>query len=151
MFSVGIQSLDRDEANEEEAILQSEDEVIRRQRFEAILNLQKENSGLIEPKRDIVILPGMYLPQPEPVAVAGSTSTKEPDETEQQERDPPAVVSGKHGSGTSNGSSSSRNRNSGARKQRARSDHHSSSNSNARHPRKQVQQWVRRDNPSSKQ
>ncbi|KAK7386145.1 hypothetical protein VNO78_26147 [Psophocarpus tetragonolobus] len=136
-------SLDSDEVNDE--LLQSEDEIIRRQKFEAILNLQKENSGLIEPKKDIVILPGMYLPQP--VAVPSSMLTKESDE--QQEKDPSAVVSG-NGGGTSNatGPSSSRQRNSGARRQKARSDKHSSST--VRNPRKPVQQWVRRDDPSNK-
>ncbi|CAI8606693.1 unnamed protein product [Vicia faba] len=137
------------EVDIEENILQSEEEIIRKQRFESILSLQKENNGLIEPKKDIVILPGMYLQQP--VAVPDSTSTKEPDETEQHERDPPAVLSGKHVSGTSNGPSSSGNRNFGARKHRPRGDHHHSS-STARHPRKPVQQWVvRRDTPSNKQ
>ena len=62
------------EVDNEENILQSEDEIIRKQRFKAILSLQKENNGLIEPKKDIVILPGMYLQQP--VAVPDSTSTR---------------------------------------------------------------------------
>ncbi|XP_027186617.1 uncharacterized protein [Cicer arietinum] len=136
-------SLNNDEVNNDEIILQSEHEIIRKQRFEAILCLQTENNGLIEPKKDLVILPGMYLPQQ--VTAPESTLTKEPDEIEQHERDPPAVGSGKHVSGTSNGSSSSGNRNFGARRNRGRSDHHSSST--ARHPRKPVQQWVRRDNP----
>ncbi|KAJ1439533.1 Aminotransferase-like, plant mobile domain [Sesbania bispinosa] len=110
-----VETLDNGEVDDEETLLQSEYEIIRRQKFEAILNLQKDNSGLIEPKRDLVILPGMYLPQP--VALPSSTSTNESEE--QQERDPPAVVSGKHGNGTSNGPSSSRNRNlvQGGRKQ----------------------------------
>jgi E3 ubiquitin-protein ligase RNF25 len=104
---------------------------------------------LNEPKKDIVILPGMYLQQP--VAVPDSTTTKEPDEVERQGRYPPAVELGKHVSGTSNGPSSSGNRNFGARRHRPRSDNHSSST--ARHPRKSVQQqqWVRRDNPSNNQ
>ncbi|AES95587.1 RING finger protein [Medicago truncatula] len=141
-------SLNNDEVDNDEKILQSQHEIIRKQRFEAILSLQKENNGLIEPKKGIVILPGMYLQQP--VAVPNSTSTKEPDEIEQQERDPPAVGSGRHVGGTSNGPSSSGNRNFGARRHRPRNDHHSSST--ARHPRKPVQQqWVRRDNPSNKQ
>ncbi|CAJ1948066.1 unnamed protein product [Sphenostylis stenocarpa] len=138
-------SLDNEEVNNGEILLQSEDEIIRRQRFEAILNLQKENSGLIEPKKEIVILPGMYLPQP--VAMPSSTSTKESDD--QTQKEPPAVVSGKHGGGTSNAPSSSRPRNFGARRQKARSDNHSSST--LRDPRKPVQQWIRRDSPSNKQ
>ncbi|KAF9687655.1 hypothetical protein SADUNF_Sadunf02G0115700 [Salix dunnii] len=47
----------------EEKLLHSDSENFRRQKFEAILKLQQENSGLIEPKRDIVVVPGMYLPQ----------------------------------------------------------------------------------------
>ncbi|QCE04876.1 E3 ubiquitin-protein ligase [Vigna unguiculata] len=136
---------DNEELNDEDTLLQSENEIIRRHKFEAILNLQKENSGLIEPKKDIVILPGMYLPQP--VAMPSSTSTKESDEQTQNE--PPAVVSAKHVGGTSNGPSSSRQRNFGPRRQKARSDNHSSST--VRNPRKPVQQWVRRDTPSNKQ
>ncbi|XP_057454376.1 uncharacterized protein LOC130745941 [Lotus japonicus] len=112
-----------DKVDDEEKLLQSEYEIIRRQKFEAILNIQKEKSGLIEPKRDLVITPGMYLPQP--VAAPSSTSTKESDE--QQERDPPAVVSGRHDSGTSNRPSSSGNMNYDARRQRGRSYHNSSS------------------------
>ncbi|RDX58288.1 hypothetical protein CR513_62403, partial [Mucuna pruriens] len=131
-----------DEVNDEEKLLQSEDEIIRRQKFETILNLQKENSGLIEPKRDIVILPGMYLPQP--VAIPSSTSTKESDE--QQQEDPPAVVSGKHAGRTSNGPSSSRPKNFGARRQKARSDHHSSST--VKNSRKPVQQWFLQSEPA---
>ncbi|WJX41090.1 RING-type E3 ubiquitin transferase [Trifolium repens] len=84
-------SVNTDEIDNDEKILQSEHEIIRKQRFEAILSLQKENNGLIEPKKDLVILSGMYLQQP--VAVPDSTTTKEPDEVERQERDPPAVES----------------------------------------------------------
>ncbi|KAK7277160.1 hypothetical protein RIF29_18311 [Crotalaria pallida] len=137
------QSLDNDKANDEEELLQSEYEIIRRHKFEAILNLQKENSGLIEPKKDLVILPGMYLPQP--VATPSSTSTQDSDE--HQEKDPPKVVSEKHVGGTSNAPSSSRNRNFGARRQRPRSDHFGSAVRNQRKPIQQ--QWVRRDNNPS--
>jgi len=128
-------------------ILQSGDEIIRRQKFEAILSLQKENNGLIEPKKDIVILPGMYLPQP--AAMPSSALTKESDEQTQNEA--PAVVSGKHAGGTSNGASSSRQRNFGPRRQKARSDNNHHSSSTVRNTRKPVQQWVRRDTPSNKQ
>ncbi|KAK6155465.1 hypothetical protein DH2020_009713 [Rehmannia glutinosa] len=47
----------------DEELLHSESEKIRRQKFEAILKLQQENSGLIEPKKNEVLLPGMFLPQ----------------------------------------------------------------------------------------
>ncbi|KAL4355950.1 hypothetical protein HN51_027321 [Arachis hypogaea] len=135
--------LENDEAIDEENLLQSEDEIIRRKKFETILNLQKENSGLIESKRDIVIVPGMYLPQS--LAASSSTLTKESDE--QQEKDSPAVAPGKH-EPSSNRPSSSGHRNFGARKQRAGNPH---SNSTVRNPRKPAQQWVRRDNPNRKQ
>ncbi|KAG9452155.1 hypothetical protein H6P81_005059 [Aristolochia fimbriata] len=45
-------------------VLHSEAENNRRQRFEAVLKLQKENGGLIEPKKINVLLPGMLLPEP---------------------------------------------------------------------------------------
>ncbi|MQM00666.1 hypothetical protein Taro_033401 [Colocasia esculenta] len=43
-------------------VLQSDVESTRRQKFEALLNLQREKSGLIEPKKDLVVVPGMFLP-----------------------------------------------------------------------------------------
>lgn len=45
-------------------VLQSDYEKIRREKFEAILKIQQENSGLIEPRKNEVLMPGMYLPQP---------------------------------------------------------------------------------------
>ncbi|KAI4295474.1 hypothetical protein L6164_035519 [Bauhinia variegata] len=131
-------SLDSKLPTGDEKLLVSESEITRRLKFEAILKLQEENSGLIEPKRDLVVLPGMFLPQPV------TTSTKE--SAEQQEKDPSAVASGKHASGNSNGPSSSGHRNFGARKQRVRSDHHSKGHSS----RKPVQQWVRKENANGK-
>ncbi|RXI06802.1 hypothetical protein DVH24_025938 [Malus domestica] len=46
--------------------------------------LQQENSGLIEPKKDLVVLPGMVLPVSPSVSVADNEST------EQQQREPPS-------------------------------------------------------------
>ncbi|CAA0842749.1 RWD domain-containing protein [Striga hermonthica] len=45
-------------------ILHSVSEKLRRQKFEAVLRLQQENHGLIEPKKNEVLLPGVFLPQP---------------------------------------------------------------------------------------
>ncbi|GER43214.1 RWD domain-containing family protein [Striga asiatica] len=45
-------------------ILHSDSEKLRRQKFEAVLRLQQENHGLIEPKKNEVLLPGVFLPQP---------------------------------------------------------------------------------------
>ncbi|XP_038684968.1 uncharacterized protein LOC119984889 isoform X2 [Tripterygium wilfordii] len=75
-------SSDRDEVSDNE-VLDATSENIRRQKFEAILKLQQENSGLIEPKRDLVVLPGMFLPQP---VSTDSQTLKEA--TEQQQPDP---------------------------------------------------------------
>lgn len=56
----GAEEMDADESK----FLESESEKNRRQKFESLLKLQQENSGLIEPRKEIVVLPGMYLPAP---------------------------------------------------------------------------------------
>lgn len=53
--------MDTDE--DEKVFLQSELENKRRQKIETLLKLQQENSGLIEPKKNLQILPGMFLPE----------------------------------------------------------------------------------------
>ncbi|CAM8937975.1 unnamed protein product [Rhodiola kirilowii] len=68
----------------DDEILQLESERARRQKFEAILKKQEENSGLIEPPKDLVVLPGMYLPLPTPSLA--TTLTRE--EAEGQNRNP---------------------------------------------------------------
>ncbi|KAH7659291.1 E3 ubiquitin-protein ligase RNF25 protein [Dioscorea alata] len=64
----GTNSLQENAAEEMDAderkLLESESEKNRRQKFESLLQLQQENSGLIEPRKEIVVLPGMYLPAP---------------------------------------------------------------------------------------
>ncbi|KAJ0961858.1 hypothetical protein J5N97_029686 [Dioscorea zingiberensis] len=47
---------------DERKFLECESENNRRQQFESLLKLQQENSGLIEPRKEIVVVPGMYLP-----------------------------------------------------------------------------------------
>ncbi|XP_038975802.1 uncharacterized protein LOC103713599 isoform X2 [Phoenix dactylifera] len=54
--------MDRDE--DDKLFLQSELENKRREKFEGLLNLQQENNGLIEPTKNLQILPGMFLPEP---------------------------------------------------------------------------------------
>uniref|UniRef100_A0A1D1YRX2 E3 ubiquitin-protein ligase RNF25 n=1 Tax=Anthurium amnicola TaxID=1678845 RepID=A0A1D1YRX2_9ARAE len=49
--------------DDEKSVLESDAENTRRQQFEALLKLQQENSGLIEPKKDLVVTPGMFLPE----------------------------------------------------------------------------------------
>ncbi|KAG8391512.1 hypothetical protein BUALT_Bualt01G0195400 [Buddleja alternifolia] len=113
-------------------ILQSDSEKIRRQKFEAVLKLQQENSGLIEPKRNEVLLPGMFLPQ----AVTAPSSESDMTSSGTQNNDPSDK--------SETNSSSSVNR-PGSRKQ---------SNSNMRrhrpqNSRNQVRHWVRKDNVSN--
>ncbi|OAY78457.1 E3 ubiquitin-protein ligase RNF25 [Ananas comosus] len=70
-FQSGSAVSDRDE--KEKALLQSESENHRRQQFEALIKLQQERNGLIEPKKDLLILPGMFLPA---TSVPPTTSTE---------------------------------------------------------------------------
>ncbi|KAK6920385.1 RWD domain [Dillenia turbinata] len=117
------------EAHDEESVLQSELENIRRQKFESIFSLQQENGGLIEPKKDEVLLPGMYLPQLNaPPAIAYTEET-----TEQQTR-AQTVSSGRNLRGSSNRPRGSGHRSMGMGKQRAQN------------PKKQARQWVKREN-----
>ncbi|KAF2311069.1 hypothetical protein GH714_019357 [Hevea brasiliensis] len=120
-------SSDRTEI-EDVKLLQCDSEKIRKQKFEAILKLQQENSGIIEPKRDLVVLPGMYLPRP----VTLPTQALNKETTEEQQRDSTASMETNSG-GSSNRPSSGKHRNFGRRKQRIQNS------------RKQVRQWVRKD------
>ncbi|GAA0159979.1 hypothetical protein LIER_16637 [Lithospermum erythrorhizon] len=65
--------------DDDENILHSDSEIIRRKKFEAILKIQQERSGLIEPKKNEVLLPGMYLPRPvaSPVEVLDTETAEE--------------------------------------------------------------------------
>ncbi|KAI8024637.1 E3 ubiquitin-protein ligase RNF25 [Camellia lanceoleosa] len=116
------------EVNEDAQLLLSTLEKTRRQKFEAILKLQQENSGLIEPKKNEVLLPGMFLPQLTPQ----STTVSVKETSEQQHRDPtgPSVT---NSIGSSSRPSTSEHRNSGTRKHRGRNS------------RKQFKQWIKKD------
>ncbi|KAK9273774.1 hypothetical protein L1049_018584 [Liquidambar formosana] len=120
-------SLHGTEATDDDELLQSDSESIRRQKFESILKLQQENSGLIEPKKHLVVLPGMFLPQSIPSP--NTMSIKET--TEQQHRDP-AVTLETNSTGSSDKSTTSERRYSGMRKTRGRNS------------RKQVTQWKKK-------
>lgn len=100
------------EVDHNESILETDSENIRRQKFEAILRLQQENSGLIEPKRDILVLPGMFLPQ---VASSATVSAEEPKEQQPWE---PTDFSEMHPGGTSTAPSTSMEKQIGMRKNR---------------------------------
>ncbi|XP_071717127.1 uncharacterized protein [Rutidosis leptorrhynchoides] len=53
-----------DTTQEDSMLLHSNSENKRREKFEAILKLQQENNGLIEPKKTEVLMPGVFLPLP---------------------------------------------------------------------------------------
>ncbi|CAN0920028.1 E3 ubiquitin-protein ligase RNF25 [Linum grandiflorum] len=108
--------------DEEEAVVDCEREHIRREKFEAILKLQEEKQGLIEPKKSIVVVPGMFLPQPPPPPTTSTTS-------EQQTELPPT------------GDSSERRSGIGRRRSKNRNQHNSQ--------RPVVKQWARKGNGTS--
>ncbi|KAK1648723.1 hypothetical protein QYE76_066528 [Lolium multiflorum] len=83
-------SLTVDLGEDDKELLHSEAEKKRREKFGSLFNLQQERNGLIEPKKDLAIQPGMYvsLPPSEPTTSAGdgansceatTTSTSETD------------------------------------------------------------------------
>ncbi|XP_062198343.1 uncharacterized protein LOC133901062, partial [Phragmites australis] len=68
-----LASLTIDLGEEEKELLHSELEMNRKKNFESLVNLQQERNGLIKPKNDLAIQPGMYvsLPPSVPATVAG--------------------------------------------------------------------------------
>ncbi|XP_009598666.1 uncharacterized protein [Nicotiana tomentosiformis] len=120
------------EVNNEDKILSSDSEKLRRKKFDAILKLQQEKGGLIEIKKHEVLRPGIYLPQP--AALPSTAPTEEANE--QKDRDL-AANPRTNSSASSNKPSTSRARNSGTKKNRG----HSS--------RKQATQWVKKENSNT--
>jgi E3 ubiquitin-protein ligase RNF25 len=49
---------------EKDELLRSKSEDDRRKQFDELLRLQQERNGIIEPKKDLVIQPGMYISLP---------------------------------------------------------------------------------------
>ncbi|CAK7347745.1 unnamed protein product [Dovyalis caffra] len=127
------------EVKDEEKLLYSDSENLRRQKFDAILKLQQEKSGLIEPKKDIVVLPGIYLPQRATLQPAPSQPATSPAQTANKETTEHQGTEARPSTGTNLHGSLSRPRpreprNSGRRKQRVQ---------NSRGP---ASQWVRKEN-----
>lgn len=128
---VGTQASQLDSEAEikyEEKLLHSDSENFRRQKFEAILKLQQENSGLIEPKREIVVVPGIYLPQR--ATSAAQTVNKETAEHQGTEARP----------------STETNLGSSLNRPRYRESRNSGRRQGLRNSRRPVSQWVRREN-----
>lgn len=59
-----LASLTIDMGEDEKELLNSEAEKNRRKRIESLVNIQQERNGLIEPKKDLAIQPGMYVSLP---------------------------------------------------------------------------------------
>lgn len=114
------------------------------------MKVQQENNGLIEPKKDLVVLPGMYIT---PTITSSTSGTTNDNIEQQQPRDEAvslgtdssnaleqqkdkAVASVRNSIGSSNTRRTIEHRNSGTRKNSAR---------NARKPGKH---WVRKDDSS---
>ncbi|XP_076890452.1 uncharacterized protein LOC143541530 [Bidens hawaiensis] len=74
-------NIEKAEDTESDTHLNADSENIRRKKFEAILKVQQENNGLIEPKKSEVLMPGMFLPRPP--AVTSAASDKEVTDSEQ--------------------------------------------------------------------
>ncbi|WRX11077.1 RWD domain - like 1 [Theobroma cacao] len=123
------QSLDRTEVKDDETLLHSDWENIRRQKFETILKLQQENSGLIDSKKDHNVLPGLNPQNTVPLSNHAST-----EEAAEQPQTNPAATAEINSSSSSTRPSTSKQWNAGKRKPRGQN------------PRKQVRQWVRKDN-----
>uniref|UniRef100_A0A2P2L6L0 RING-type domain-containing protein n=1 Tax=Rhizophora mucronata TaxID=61149 RepID=A0A2P2L6L0_RHIMU len=122
------------ESSDDKELLQSDSEKIRRQKFDAILKLQGEKGGLIERKRDLVVLPGMFLPQP--VFFPAQPMNRET--IEHHQSDHPTVSEQANISSSSYRPVSNYYRNSDRRKHRQQN------------PRSQVKQWVRKENNAAK-
>lgn len=92
------------------------------------MKLQQENSGLIEPKRDIVVVPGIYLPQR--ATSAAQTVNKETAEHQGTEARP----------------STETNLDSSLNRPRPRESRNSGRRQGVRNSRRPVSQWVRKEN-----
>lgn len=115
----------------EDPVLQSESENMRRERFEAILKTQEEKGGLVQPKKNISVVPGMYLPP-----ASSSSNQEEASQSQEQEH--------KEAESETN-SSTSNNRRGRGRGRGGRG--HSNVNrrkQNPQDPRKPTKQWVQR-------
>ncbi|CAN6836918.1 hypothetical protein Bca4012_031131 [Brassica carinata] len=119
----------------EDPVLQSESENMRRERFEAILKTQEEKGGLVQPKKNISVVPGMYLPPPPPPASSSSNQEEASQSQEQEHKEAESETN----------SSTSNNRRGRGRGRGGRG--HSNVNirkQNPQDPRKPTKQWVQR-------
>lgn len=119
------------QGEDKDPLLQSDSENIRRERFEAILRTQEEKGGLVQPKKNISVVPGMYLPPPPPAS--SSSNDDEAGQTQEQ-----GEVEPKEAETETNSSSSTNRRGRGWRHNVNRRKQ------NSQDPRKPRMQWVQR-------
>ncbi|KAJ6851411.1 uncharacterized protein M6B38_258880 [Iris pallida] len=134
--------------DDEKVVLQSDKESERREKFEALLKLQQENNGLIEPRKNLAIFPGMFLPETisAPTTSAETigipTTSAETDNVQCGDRNQQKDSTGSSSkAGTSRHSSSYRRRNNRS--------HSSKGLVNVPHNRRQ--QWIKKESDPSEQ
>lgn len=118
---------------EDNEVLNSVFEITRREKIEAILKLQQENEGLIEPERTVSVSPGMYISLPTTQSTS-RTTTRQFDA--RQERD--ILLASEDNSGASSHLFNTSDHKKPDMKKPRR-----------RNPRKHVTQWIRKEHTSS--
>lgn len=112
---------------------------MRREKFEAILKIQQENSGLIEPRKNEVLLPGMFLRQSAslpPTELDGISSESENKDVAGRADTNPECSFNRPGPGPS--PSPRKHSNSNTRRRRTQNSG------------KQARCWIKKDNNSQK-
>ncbi|TVT96837.1 hypothetical protein EJB05_57912, partial [Eragrostis curvula] len=134
-----LASLTMDLGEDEKELLHSEAEQNRRKRIESLVSLQQECNGLIEPKKDLAIQPGMYvsLPPSAPATAEGDNEPCEDTTTSTSEMEPHSLA---------NNGSTNKPKNSGHRRRNR-------ANASRRQPHGQTgrQQWQRKEADTSHQ
>lgn len=141
-----------DLGEDEKQLLHSEAEQIRRKRIEALLNLQQECNGLIEPKKDLAIQPGMYVTLPPSSPDAAEEENADPSE------DTPTSTSGTEQRSQANNTSGNKPKNPGYRRRNranaSRRQPHSQPHGQPHsqpHGQPHRQQWQRKEADTSRQ
>ncbi|CAD6253501.1 unnamed protein product [Miscanthus lutarioriparius] len=135
-----LASLTGDLGEDETELLHSEAEQNRRKRIESIVNLQQERNGLIEPKKDLAIQPGMYVSLPPSMPETAEEDNADPS------KDTATSTSETEQRGLANNTSSNKPKNSSYRRRNR-------ANASRRQPHGQPprQQWQRKEADTSHQ
>ncbi|CAB87867.1 putative protein [Arabidopsis thaliana] len=143
---VGAQSSLQDSSlipgKDQDPLLQSDSENIRRERFESILKTQEEKGGLVQPKKNISVVPGMYLPPPAHASTSRNEEEEAGESQEQGEEEPKEAESETNSSSSTNRRGRGRWR--GRGRSRGRGPTVNERKPNSQDPRKPTRQWVQR-------